>query len=79
MSKYQGTHLSPSAASAGKSLGVDVGQESLINCDVKMALHVADPQLMDRLDLYLPYHAMGQQNLWTRLFPVPTPTHKQED
>ena len=77
MSNYQGTHLSPSAASAGKSLGVDVGQESLINCDVKMALHVADPQLMDRLDLYLPYH-LGQQNLWTRLFCATPHTNKQD-
>ena len=65
--------------SPGESLGADESHESLINRDVKMALHVADPQLMDRLALYLPYRAMGQKNLRNQLFPSPTPSQNQRD
>eukprot|EP00057_Strongylocentrotus_purpuratus_P019253 XP_011673727.1 PREDICTED: uncharacterized protein LOC105442823 [Strongylocentrotus purpuratus] len=56
----------------GESLGADESHETLINRQIKMALQVADPQLMDRPTLYLPYRAMGQQNLSNQVFSAPS-------
>lgn len=58
----------------GERLGADECHETLINREIKMALHVVDPQLMDRLAWYLPYRAMEQQNLRNQV--LSAPTHK---
>ena len=54
---------------SGHSVGLDEGHETLINKDVKMALHKPEPLLMDKMAMYLPYRAMSQDKLRDQVLP----------